>query len=550
MRTAAIYARYSTDEQSPTSIEDQVRQCRKLAAEKGFEVEDQWVFSDAAISGGTKGSAKRAAFTQVLDAAEAREIDVLFADEVSRVARNQLDGAKICDLVERTGLRIVTGDGIDSQADRNWQFLWAFKLMVAVQQNQSTATEVIRGMLGQLGRGYMIAKAPFGYVPERITGPDGRRLGTLWKPDEAKAAIVVNMYGWRYEGQSLLKIAKRLNNENIPSPGQSRRKTPTYWRPATVVQTLGNTAYKGVFVWNGSSHTKAIAKRRRETVVTVPFDRPELRLVSDEVWAACNPSEGTERIRGGGKHALSGVVRCGHCNAKLSIGGNKKSLTAYCPQCAQAKSVNEGTDFVGYTSVKAVQSALRWGLEQAFTGPAQAEFHERLRARLTLGPAQELAEVEKKLLELTATMNRLKRLVADPRTPEEWLREQLVEAGGEMEAKQRQLKALKERSRLITREVVELQAGLDPLPYLIRLLDGEPAAFKVRAVLQRLITRFRFVGKKRRGHSEFELEFKPGVLVAELSETALVDATRIAFRIEVVTTSKDWGTWNVTGRAI
>src|SRR5205085_12540398 len=159
VRVAAIYARYSTDDQRPTSIEDQVRQCRFAAQEKGFTVDDKWVFADRAISGGDKGSAKRAAFRSLLDAIEARQVDVLFVDEVSRVARNQLDGGKLVHFVGTIGLRVVVvSDNIDSETDANWQMLWSLKLMVAVHQNQSTAKEVIRGMKGKRERGYMIAQ--------------------------------------------------------------------------------------------------------------------------------------------------------------------------------------------------------------------------------------------------------------------------------------------------------------------------------------------------------------------------------------------------------
>ncbi|SFH55688.1 Resolvase, N terminal domain [Palleronia marisminoris] len=47
-RRAAIYARYSSDMQSVTSIDDQVRLCRRLCTERGWSVVE--VFSDQAIS--------------------------------------------------------------------------------------------------------------------------------------------------------------------------------------------------------------------------------------------------------------------------------------------------------------------------------------------------------------------------------------------------------------------------------------------------------------------------------------------------------------------
>ena len=47
----AIYARYSTDKQSPLSIEDQVRKCAEYAAGQGWEVLPEHIYSDGAMSG-------------------------------------------------------------------------------------------------------------------------------------------------------------------------------------------------------------------------------------------------------------------------------------------------------------------------------------------------------------------------------------------------------------------------------------------------------------------------------------------------------------------
>ena len=48
---AAIYARYSSDNQRDASIEDQVRQCRARIDNQGWRVGE--VYSDRAISGAT-----------------------------------------------------------------------------------------------------------------------------------------------------------------------------------------------------------------------------------------------------------------------------------------------------------------------------------------------------------------------------------------------------------------------------------------------------------------------------------------------------------------
>jgi len=175
MPVNAIYARISTDEQRPTSIEDQVRRWRETAAKEGLEVEDKWVFSDIAISGTAKGRAKRVGYQRLMDAIKARLVDVVFFDDVSRASRDMEEGGRITTLVKSMGLRVITSDGIDSGKQAESWMLWSLKQMTAVQQVESTASQVVRGMVGQLERGYQIAQPPFGYTGVQIKDNSGNQ---------------------------------------------------------------------------------------------------------------------------------------------------------------------------------------------------------------------------------------------------------------------------------------------------------------------------------------------------------------------------------------
>jgi site-specific DNA recombinase len=47
----AVYARYSSDQQSPMSIEDQIRKCREHAQQQGWSVLEEHIYRDAELSG-------------------------------------------------------------------------------------------------------------------------------------------------------------------------------------------------------------------------------------------------------------------------------------------------------------------------------------------------------------------------------------------------------------------------------------------------------------------------------------------------------------------
>ena len=47
----AIYARYSSDLQRESSVEDQIRNCREFAKRQGWIILEDYVRSDQAVSG-------------------------------------------------------------------------------------------------------------------------------------------------------------------------------------------------------------------------------------------------------------------------------------------------------------------------------------------------------------------------------------------------------------------------------------------------------------------------------------------------------------------
>jgi len=51
MKRCAIYARFSTEMQRASSLEDQIRNCRRFAAQMGWQILEDQVYQDTALSG-------------------------------------------------------------------------------------------------------------------------------------------------------------------------------------------------------------------------------------------------------------------------------------------------------------------------------------------------------------------------------------------------------------------------------------------------------------------------------------------------------------------
>ena len=82
---AALYARVSSDLQSPASIDDQLRVCAERAAKEGWEVVESYI--DQGIPG---TSLSRRGIQKLLEDA-ARTFDIILTESLDRLSRDQED---------------------------------------------------------------------------------------------------------------------------------------------------------------------------------------------------------------------------------------------------------------------------------------------------------------------------------------------------------------------------------------------------------------------------------------------------------------------------
>ena len=84
MKTA-IYARYSSENQSEKSIDDQIRVCKNYIREHDMTVDDKHIYVDQAMSGSL---INRPALQALEKAAENKEFDAMAVDDLSRLSRS------------------------------------------------------------------------------------------------------------------------------------------------------------------------------------------------------------------------------------------------------------------------------------------------------------------------------------------------------------------------------------------------------------------------------------------------------------------------------
>jgi site-specific DNA recombinase len=109
---AAIYARYSSENQRPESIDDQVSACRKLAKLRSLTILDDHIYADQAQSG---ARSDRPALAALMTATRAGVFDAVLVDDLSRLARDNHFMLSIIAELHFEGIRVISvADGLDS----------------------------------------------------------------------------------------------------------------------------------------------------------------------------------------------------------------------------------------------------------------------------------------------------------------------------------------------------------------------------------------------------------------------------------------------------
>ena len=336
-KRAVIYARYSSDMQSASSITDQVRLCRRLCDSNGWTVVE--VFTDEAMSG---ASHMRPAFQRMQMMATAGGFDVLVAEALDRLSRDQEHIAGLHKRMTYLGAEIVT----KSEGLINEMHIGLGGTMNALFLKQ-LAAKTHRGLEGRVHDGKSAGGRSYGYRIDRQPLPDGTWTTGDLAIDARERAIVQRIFESYSLGKSARAIAVELNAAGIPSPrsgkGSGEWSFSTIsgnWKRGTGI--LNNELYVGRRVWNRQRFVKDPATGKRQARPNPPEDWiteqvEDLRLIDDGLWESVKRRQGAIRAEmgdtaGSGAHGgnplgtarrpthlFSGMLKCGCCGASYTL---------------------------------------------------------------------------------------------------------------------------------------------------------------------------------------------------------------------------------------
>ena len=333
-----IYARYSSDHQRAASIDDQFRICRERAGREGWNVVG--TYKDAGISGASV--ILRPGIQALLRDAQAGDFDLVLAEALDRISRDQADVAALYKRLMFAGVPIFTL----SEGEISELHVGLTGTMNALAL-KAIAEKTRRGMSGRVEAGKSGGGLCYGYKVVKQFDGHGQPVRGDRTIDAKEAEVVRRIFRLFSVGVAPRTIARTLNGEGVPGPGGNP------WGDTTIrghvkrgTGIVNNELYMGRLIWNRLRYVKDPSTGRRVSRLNpetdwIVKDVPDLRIVDDELWQAArarqadiaktfanvtagvrehhrkNSLNGARRPRS----LLSGLITCGCCGGPYALRG-------------------------------------------------------------------------------------------------------------------------------------------------------------------------------------------------------------------------------------
>ena len=332
-RRACVYVRQSTPDQVQNNLESQRRQYALVERARQLGWQQVEVIDDDL---GRSGSgASRPGFDRLLGLLCDGEVGAVLSIEASRLARNGRDWHTLLEFCSVVGALLIDADGIYDPAQMNDRLLLGMKGTISEMEVASFRQRAQEAMKQKAKRGELFMRVPIGYVrtfDDRLEKhPDERvcaAIGLVFRKF-AEFGSARRLYFWLCEQCIDVPVVA-----GIDSRERVEWKAPRYH---SLLSMLQNPVYAGVYSY-GRSKTSVRIENGRKRVVRTRHRKAEDWSVmildhhegyidweayrGNQELMAHNTNGRGAAVRGSirsGSALLSGLLRCGHCGAKLCV---------------------------------------------------------------------------------------------------------------------------------------------------------------------------------------------------------------------------------------
>ena len=302
----AAYCRVSTDmEIQQSSLTTQMESYERIIKEHpGWKLVG--IYADRGITG--TSDAKRAEFKRMIADAMSGKIDYILAKSTSRFARNTVDTLSYTRALREKGVGVYFEEqNIDTKSQTS-EILLTIHAAFAQEESHSISENMKKGIRSRYAMG--TPKWTCTYGMQKI-GDD------RWVPDPRTAPIVKRIFNLCLDGQSMTEIAKTLEKENIPGPGEQKK-----WYPHSVSVILHNEKYVGdvamqkAYTVDHLSHRKV--SNKDATVARYYMKDHHPAIVDRDTFEAVQQLlEMRDPHKGSVQYPFYSFLRCPFCGEKM-----------------------------------------------------------------------------------------------------------------------------------------------------------------------------------------------------------------------------------------
>jgi site-specific DNA recombinase len=200
-----------------------------------------------------------------------------------------------------------------------------------------------------MDRGFSTGGMQYGYDKIPVFDPSGAKdadgrpivIGRRIHINDEEAAVIRRIFEWAADGVGLATIVDRLNREGVPGTGGKR------WNKTPVDRILKNERYLGLQIYgqraverDPSTGKKIMRPRPRSDWKVIR--RPEMRIVSDELWERTQATRKAVREAVAPKDNLAAARAASTTRSTCSQGlENVASAAAPSPASAAGRGVRD-----------------------------------------------------------------------------------------------------------------------------------------------------------------------------------------------------------------
>ena len=338
----AIYARYSSENQSEKSIDDQIRVCRNYIENHEMTIEDKHIYVDEAISGSI---INRPGLQALESAAGNKELDAIVVDDLSRLSRSNHQMLTMVLKFNYLEIKIISvSDGIITD-DENSKLDIHLRGLINELYLDDLKKKTMRGLEGQKLRGFSAGENVYCY----LTKPSGELRvnkkgqhkydGMVHSINPEEAEIVKKIFKNFINGKSISKIVEDLNKNKIPT----KRGYFGGWNTSTVSRILKNEKYIGLWIWRKWKNVRDPITGKRKKVPRPKEDhlrifKDDLIIIDIETWEKTQKklcdingafpirkksknTDVTQRsyVHANPPHIFAGLLKCSKCGGAIVL---------------------------------------------------------------------------------------------------------------------------------------------------------------------------------------------------------------------------------------